>query len=286
MKKHILKRILYTVFAICLLFGYTTKNFISANTTYNATPVPIVMYHSVLKDASRSNDFVITPEIFENDLKYLNENNYQTIVAKDLINYVYNFVDLPPNPIIITLDDGYYNNYEYVLPLLKKYNMKAVISPIAKVSEDFTLTKEENVTWGHLSAENILEMYSSGLVEFQNHSYDMHRQYPRKGVLKLNPESPDTYAQIFKKDIDLSQRFLIDIGLPRPIFYTYPFGSLNDRSEKIIKEKGFLGSFSVESRVSMVSQNNPSSLYKLGRYNRPTGITTESFFATIEKAIK
>lgn len=286
MKKYILKRVIYTSLALCLLFGYTAKNFISANTTYNAKSVPIVMYHSVLKDEAMSNDFVITPETFESDLKYLNENNYETITSKDLINYVYNFVDLPSNPIIITLDDGYYNNYEYVLPLLKKYNMKAIISPIAKVSEDFTKTKEENVTWGHLAAGHIVEMNSSGLVEFQNHSYDMHRQYPRKGVLKLSPESPETYEQTFKKDIDLSQRFLVDLGVPKPTFYTYPFGSLNDRSEKIIKEKGFLGSFSAEAKVSIVSQNNPSSLYKLGRYNRPSGVSTQSFFANIEKYIK
>lgn len=285
MKKHLLKSIIYVTFALCLLFGYTKQSFISAHMAYNAVPVPIVMYHSVLKDGARSNDFVITPEVFENDLKYLNENNYQTITAKDLVDYVYNFVDLPENPIIITLDDGYYNNYEYVFPLLKKYNMQAIISPIAKVSEDFTALGEENVTWGHISAKHILEMYSSGFIEFQNHSYDMHKQHPRKGVLKLSSESPETYQQILKKDIDLAQRFLIDIGLPKPIFYTYPFGSLNEHSEKVIKEMGFLGSFSAEAKVSCVSPGNPSSLYKLGRYNRPAGISTQSFFAGIEKNI-
>lgn len=286
MKKYLLKRIIYTTLAIAILFGYTTKNFLPANTTYNATPVPIIMYHSVLKDTSKSNNFVITPEIFENDLKYLTDNNYQTITTKDLVDYVYNFAPLPENPIIITLDDGYYNNYEYVFPLLKQYNTKAIISPIAKTSQDFTNSKEENVTWGHLGDRHMLEMYSSGFVEFQNHSYDMHRQYPRKGVLKLIPESPETYEQLFIKDIDLSQRFLIDIGLPKPIFYTYPFGSLNEQSEKIIKKKGFLGSFSAEAKVSVISQNNPSSLYKLGRYNRAAGISTENFFSNIEKNIK
>ena len=30
-------------------------------------------------------------------------------------------------PILITLDDGYYSNYKYVFPILKKYQVKASI---------------------------------------------------------------------------------------------------------------------------------------------------------------
>lgn len=34
---------------------------------------------------------------------------------------------LPSKPIIITFDDGYYSNYEYIYPILKKYHIKASI---------------------------------------------------------------------------------------------------------------------------------------------------------------
>lgn len=68
--------------------------------------------------------------------------------------------------------------------VVKKYNAKAVISPVAKFSEDFTATGEENANYGHLLKKNIKEMYVSGLVEFQNHSYNMHTLTPRKGIGK------------------------------------------------------------------------------------------------------
>ena len=52
--------------------------------------VPILMYHSVLKDESRLNDYVVTPVTLEKDLIYLKENGYTTVFISDLINYVYN----------------------------------------------------------------------------------------------------------------------------------------------------------------------------------------------------
>ena len=36
-------------------------------------------------------------------------------------------MELPNKPILITFDDGYYSNYEYIYPILQKYNSKVSI---------------------------------------------------------------------------------------------------------------------------------------------------------------
>lgn len=84
----------------------------------DSVKLPVIMYHSLLKDEKLQNDYTVSPTLFENDLKYLAENGYTTVVVKDLTDYVYGKKSLSEKCIMLTFDDGYYNNYYYALPLL------------------------------------------------------------------------------------------------------------------------------------------------------------------------
>ena len=63
---------------------------ISSESDTKGVELPIVMYHSMLKDTKLQGQFVIDPAKFEEDLKYLNDNGYTTITVSDLVDYVYN----------------------------------------------------------------------------------------------------------------------------------------------------------------------------------------------------
>ena len=149
--------------------------FIYSNVKADEEPyikVPIIMYHSVLK--SKTGDYIVHPNILEKDLAYIQEKGYTTITMTDLINYVYNDTTLPQKPIIITFDDGCYNNLGYAVPLLKKYNMKAVVSIVGKYTDDFSKTDEANLNYGYLRWKDINLLIQDGSVEFQNHTYNLH----------------------------------------------------------------------------------------------------------------
>lgn len=118
--------------------------------------LPIIMYHEV-KPYNAGKD-VIFPWELENDLKYLSENDYTAITMNDLINYVYDEVQLPKKPIVLSFDDGYLNNYVYVLPLLKKYSMKMVFSIIGKNTDDFTRVPDDSIDYSHVTWEQLNEM--------------------------------------------------------------------------------------------------------------------------------
>ena len=163
-----------TVILTILLITYKNISF-SADVplTEEAVYVPIISYHEV-KAFGLGKD-VISPWEFESDLKYLAENSYTTITMSQLIDYVMGGTSLPDKPIILTFDDGYLNNYVYVLPLLKKYNMNIVFSVIGINIDDFTRVPDDNIDYSHVTWDQLNEMIDSGFVEVQNHTYNMHK---------------------------------------------------------------------------------------------------------------
>lgn len=245
--------------------------------------LPIVMYHSILKDTKRSGKYIITPDTLETDLKYLSDNGYETITMTDLISYVYDNSPLPEKPIIITFDDGHYNNLGYAVPLLKKYNMKAVISIVGKYTDTFSESDEANLNYSYLRWKDIKELMDSGIIEFQNHTYNLHSESNgRIGCSKKSYESEENYRKILSNDINcLQHKFQENTGYI-PNTFTYPFGSISKSSLLIIKDLGFKASLSCATGVNNITKE-PNCLYCLKRNNRPSGISTYDFFKKILK---
>lgn len=269
---HILLFLFVLIFIFVLLFSFTFAN------SDEYIKVPIIMYHSILKDPARSNKYTITPAVLEEDLKYIKANGYETITISDLISYVYDDKPLPPKPIILTFDDGHYNNYGYLYPLLEKYDMKAVISIVGSYTDKFSETDEANLNYSYLRWKDINELISSGRVEFQNHTYNLHdNTHGRIGAKKKKGESDDEYKKILEEDINkLQNEFKENTGYV-PTCFTYPFGGISNSSLDIIKELGFKASLSCEEGINKITKN-PNSLYLLKRYNRPSYVSTYNIF--------
>lgn len=270
---------LISIFLSCLLCF--TCIFVYNNNIVKASEeeplrIPIIMYHSVLK--SQSGKYIVHPDVLEKDLQYIQKNGYTTITMIDLINYVYNDGTLPQKPIIITFDDGHYNNLTYVLPLLQKYNMVAIISIVGKYTDSYTETDEANPNYSYLRWKDIKYLMDSGNIEFQNHTYNLHNiTSTRKGCMKNSNESLDSYASLLYSDIfKLQKEFENNVGYI-PNTFTYPFGAISKDSLDIIKRLGFKASLSCNEGVNIITKN-PECLYQLKRYNRPNNISTEQFF--------
>lgn len=243
--------------------------------------VPIIMYHSILKDPSRSNKYTVTPSVLEEDLKYIKDNGYTTVTISDLISYVYDDTPLPEKPIVLTFDDGHYNNYGYLFPLLEKYDMKAVISIVGSYTDKFTETDEANLNYSYLRWKDIKELMDTGRIEFQNHTYSLHSNTGKRiGTKKIKGETDEHYKSILKDDILKLQQEFEENTHYTPQCFTYPFGGISNSSLDIIKELGFKASLSCEQGINKLTKN-PNSLYLLKRYNRPSYISTYNFFQKI-----
>lgn len=273
------KKLIATICIITLIIScISINNYVKAQGN-DIVRVPIIMYHSILK--SQKGDYIVHPDTLENDLKYLQSHGYTTITMTELINYVYDNSPLPEKPLIITFDDGHYNNLGYAVPLLQKYNMKAVISVVGKYTDTYSESNETNLNYSYLRWSDINDLINSGTIEFQNHTYDMHKiSNGRKGCMKKGNESYENYKAALSLDILKLQEEFKENTNYIPNTFTYPFGGISNDSVEIIKELGFKASLSCTSGINLITKN-PDCLFKLKRNNRRGSVSTEQFFSNI-----
>ncbi|MVB10261.1 Polysaccharide deacetylase [Caprobacter fermentans] len=243
-------------------------------------PLPIIMYHSILRESRRQGNYTVSPDTLESDLAWLKKNGYQTVVVQDLLDYVKRQVPLPEKPVMITFDDGFYNNYYYAYPIAKKYQAKIIISPVGYYTDLYTGGDADHANYSYLTWGEIDEMMRSGLVEFQNHSYNLHSTQKRYGALKLKKESASDYQSVLKQDLEKMQREMKENTGYTPAAFVYPFGAVSKESIPVLHEIGFQASMNCMKKMNYITRD-PDCLFGLGRYIRPTGISSDSFFRKI-----
>lgn len=280
-----LKRLILPLFiiigivAVCIIFTSSTIS-VPASSTDVGIKLPVLMYHGIRKSCSAQNKYVISPDEFEADLKYINDNGYKTIVVADLLDYFDKGKSLPEKPIIITFDDGCLNNYTYAYPLLKKYNQKMILSPIGKCIDEYEKNGDKNPAYAQADWNTLKEMVDSGLVELQNHTYNMHASKGRIGASQKSGETDEDYRSALIEDLTkFNERMKAELNIT-PTAFVYPYGAISKTSNDIIKELGFRASFDCASKINIIKSEDD--LYNIHRFIRPHGKSAEEILKKIE----
>ena len=100
----------------------------------NTEGVRILMYH---KFSTSETDFLtVTTTQFEEQLNYLQTNDYQFISLQQLLDFYITKKPLPHRPILLTFDDAYVSQLDLAYPILHKHGAKAtVFVPTAYVGQ-------------------------------------------------------------------------------------------------------------------------------------------------------
>lgn len=275
-----MKKIIVVFILITLIVGLSTSAYAD-----NEIELPILMYHSVLK--SRNGTYIVTPAQLEQDFKRITEEGYTAVTCEQVIKYIDGEGTLPAKPILITFDDGHYNNMYYAVPLLKKYNLKAVINVIGAFSNFSTTSGDiDNPNYSHLTWDEVTELFNSGVVEIGNHSYNMHKYKPRFGMSKKSGETDEQYKQALLDDIGRLQKILFECTGKECNVLAYPFGKYNDVTERTLADMGFRIMFTCNEGVSKIRQGDKACLYRLKRINRSGRYDTETVMRKISTTAK
>ncbi len=266
--------------AVILLLISTAVNAVPVSKLLEpSTDLPIVMYHQLTKNPDKSGKYVLTLEQFEKDLQYLESKGYQSVSIKQLMDFSQGNGDIPEKAVMITFDDGNETLYEYALPLLEKYGFTAVGFVVGALADYYTGINDHNLNYSYLNWSQIKEMSDGNIVEIESHSYDLHKNNNgRSGIKKKKSESIDDYREFLCSDVSKMKTAMENNTGKTPVAFAFPFGSFSPESTQILSECGFKMTLTCEEKVNKIKKAEPDSLFGLGRYNRPEGISSENFF--------
>lgn len=250
--------------------------------------VPILMYHHIEEGADQ-NTAVVTPDKFKKDMKTFKAAGFTTIFYEDLVNYVELGIALPEKPLIISFDDGYESNYTFAYPILKELDMKATVSVVGiSVGKDVYKDTDHEII-PHFTIEEGIEMIRSGVIDLQNHSYEMHDvktfdgEGYRYGALIHKTETVEAFKNVLTSDYDRMTSIIEDDMQGEMFVYTYPYGKYDDLTEVLLQELGNKITVTIDYGINEVIKGLPQSLLGLKRINVTEDLSGEQVIQIIEE---
>jgi peptidoglycan/xylan/chitin deacetylase (PgdA/CDA1 family) len=209
---------------IVLLFLYK----ISFPRKSSSNNLLVLTYHRISDKPELEDPLKVSMDTFERQIFFLKQ-NYNIISAEQLLDLLKNGDPYPDNACLITFDDGWQDNYTHAYPMLKKYDVPALIF----LSTDYIGT---NQTFWHEQLKHLLENMSL------NASLEMLKGFRHKWA---------------GQTIEHMEGILKAIGRRRKLlindFIIYLKNSASDKVDQLIDELRPLSNISDSGNSSMLS---------------------------------
>jgi peptidoglycan/xylan/chitin deacetylase (PgdA/CDA1 family) len=133
-----MKKLIKLIVAGAFLYSGLWRLLFAVNRLLTRTqPAFILMYHRVVPEGTSAHDqpwllfrslpgIVVSPEMFKRQIAFLTE-HFSVISLETLIEHIDNKKSPERPSVVMTFDDGWRDNYEYALPVLKHASAPATI---------------------------------------------------------------------------------------------------------------------------------------------------------------
>ena len=258
-----------------MIFFKFSNLFLPAIRKFSSRRLKVLAYHTV-PDA----------QIFKQQIKYLKK-TYNIISLKDLQISMESRKSLPENALLITFDDGDYSLYKNAFPILKTYEVPAVIFIISqlidsektfwcrwveaafdKEGKSYSEARKEvnrlkkipnsermevlsglpEIKSRQLSVEELKEMESHNIV-MGNHTH-------------THPMLDQCTSEEISMEMDEVKKNFVQWGLGGYSYFAYPNGNSHPRIEKILKSKGIKMAFLFDHEIN-TKQINPFNISRI-----------------------
>jgi peptidoglycan/xylan/chitin deacetylase (PgdA/CDA1 family) len=192
---------------------------------YAAQQAVILQYHHV--DTGTPASTSISPELFDEHIRFIQNNGYTVWPLDDAVDAVRNDKPLPDKAVVITVDDAYRSVYTEIYPRMKKLGWSFTV---------FVNSDAHDRKLGHyISWDQMREMKKQGAI-FANHT-NSHLH-----LLRKQPgEDEVQWLTRVRQDIEYGQRRLIEELGEAPMLFAYPYGEHNPQLRKLVTDLGYVG---------------------------------------------
>ncbi|MGR3932529.1 polysaccharide deacetylase family protein [Streptomyces sp. BRA346] len=196
----------------------------------SARPVPILMYHAVAHTPARATHALsVSPGAFAEQMELLGASGFTPVTCARLADAWRGGDALPPNPVLITFDDGYEGVHRHALPVLERHGFEATLFASTgwlrgRYETDGAL--DVMLDWGQ-----VRELAAAGM-EIGGHSHT-HPQLDQLGDERLR------FEVVRCRDI-----LEAELGRP-PVSFAYPYGYSDRRVRQVVRDAGFAVSLAV-----------------------------------------
>lgn len=200
---------------------------LTSNKPVDSVQVPILTYHYI-RTVTNQKDVLgarlsVTPAVFEEQLKILRDQGYQSITLDDLSAAWDGRFTMPKKPVILTFDDGYDDFYTNAYPLLQKYQVKIT----AYIVPNF-LNKVH-----YMTSAQIVELSKSPLITIGAHTMNH---------VDLRTTNKRTSMQEI-----LGSKMILERLIGKNVHhFAYPSGKYTKNIIKAVKNAGFTTATTME----------------------------------------
>ena len=214
----------------------------------------ILMYHMISGPKTAAEvKYACPPKRFEQHLKMLLSAGFKPVSINAIEDYYINQTPLPENAFLITLDDGFEDNYSNAFPILQRYQIPAVIylatGLVGKTNQWMNtpeFSERKMLSWTQIKA-----MAGKG-ISFGSHTVS----HPK--LTELDDESVG-------KELVQSKRIIEEqLGVACSHF-AYPYGLLTEKTRELVQQAGFKTACSTRSGFNNTDRD-PLILHRIEVY--------------------
>jgi peptidoglycan/xylan/chitin deacetylase (PgdA/CDA1 family) len=196
------------------------------------------MYHAFGEEGENASRYVLPIQKFKAQMWLLRHLGFQVISLDEYLNCLGAYHLPPEKAVVLTIDDGYEDNYSLAFPVLKHFGLAATIFLVSDYMGATNGWDQDSVLTGRplLDQQEAIEMRNSG-ISFGAHTCT----HPL--LTKLSER--EIWEEISQSKLDLEQ----SLGIPIRLF-SYPYGDYDTKVAAAVKEAGMEGACTVKTGLN------------------------------------